>query len=83
MRQLSEGEKEYFEDLKRNFDKHVSKFKKEKEKQLGEGKQEELKLELKRLQGYEKGHVSDLQINAAFSFAKLGVLKELLGKSKI
>ncbi|TFH41604.1 MAG: hypothetical protein E4G94_07695 [ANME-2 cluster archaeon] len=83
MKQLSEGEKEYYRDLEQNLNKHVEKYRKEKLQELQQGKKEGLEKELGRLEGYyesyEKNEVSDLEVNIDFCFAKINVLKEVLG----
>lgn len=83
MRPLSEGEKNHYNDLEQNFDKHVEKYRALKEQELQHGKTAELEAELHNLAEYNaacmSGEVSDLLLNIDFSHAKAKVLKELLG----
>jgi hypothetical protein len=82
MKLLSKEEREYFEDLEKNFDSHVEKYREEKERQLKEGKRKELEEELRGIEGYLegiwRGEISDIQVNIRFHSAKLQVLKEVL-----
>ena len=83
MRPLSDGEKDYYNDLEQNFDKHVEKYRQSKEQGLKDGKRAELESELKRLDEYYsgcmRGEISELLLNIDFCYAKVNVLKELLG----
>ena len=83
MRQLSEEEKKYYNDLEQNFDKQVEKYRNLKEQELQQGKKAELEAELHRLAKYYsgcmKGEISELLLNIDFCYAKVNVLKELLG----
>ena len=83
MRQLSEEEKNYYNDLEQNFDKHVEKYRNLKEQELQQGKKAELEAELYRLDEYYsgcmRGEISELRLNIDFCYAKVNVLKELLG----
>ena len=83
MRPLSDEEKNYYNDLKQNFDKHVEKYRALKEQELQQGKTAELEAELHRLADYYsgcmKGEISELLLNIDFCYAKVNVLKELLG----
>ncbi len=55
MKKLTKKEEEYLDDLEKNFDKHVEKYRKEKEQQLKEGKRKELEEELDHLESYWEG----------------------------
>ena len=83
MRPLSEEEKNHYNDLEQNFDKHVEKYRKIMEQELQQGKRAELEAELHRLAEYYsgcmKGEISELLLNIDFCYAKVNVLKELLG----
>ena len=83
MRPLSDGEKDYYNDLEQNFDKHVEKYRQSKEQELKDGKKAELEAELNRLAEYNaacmSGEVSELLLNIDFCHAKAKVLRELLG----
>lgn len=83
MKQLSENEKQYYDDLEQNFTQHVDKYRNEKQQELQQGKEEELAVELQKLEEYYalcmKGEVSDLIVNIDLCGAKIGVLKELFG----
>ena len=82
MKQLSENEKQYYNDLEKNFTQHVDKYRNEKQQELQQGKEEELAVELQNLEEYYaicmRGEVSDLVVNIDLCGAKIGVLKELL-----
>jgi hypothetical protein len=82
MKLLSKEEKEYFEDLEKNFDSYVEKYRKEKERELRNGRRRELEEELKSLEAYlegaRRGEVSDVLVNIRFRGAKLRVLRQLL-----
>jgi hypothetical protein len=82
MKLLSKEEKGYFEDLERNFDSYVEKYREEKEQQLKSGRRRELEGELKSLEAYlegaRRGEVSDVLVNIRFHGAKLRVLRQLL-----
>ena len=83
MRPLSEWEKNYYNDLEQNFDKHVEKYRNQKEQELQQGKRAELEEELHRLAEYQsacmRGEVSDLRLNIDFCYSKVNVLRKLLG----
>ncbi len=53
--ELPEEAKEYFNDLSKNFDKHVERYRKEKERELKEGKREKILEELDQLDFYLEG----------------------------
>ena len=82
MKQLSENEKQYYSDLEKNFTQHVDKYRNEKQQELQQGKEEELAVELQKLEEYYaicmRGEVSDLIVNIDLCGAKIGILKELL-----
>ena len=82
MKQLSENEKQHYNDLEKNFTQHVAKYRNEKQQELQQGKEEELAVELQNLEEYYaicmRGEVSDLVVNIDLCGAKIGVLKELL-----
>ena len=82
MKQLSENEKQHYNDLEQNFAKHVDKYKNVKHHELQQGKEKELTVELQKLEEYYalymKGEVSDLIVNIDLCGAKISVLKELL-----
>ena len=86
MRPLSEGENEYYSNLEKNLSRHVEKYRNEKKQELQQGKREEMEAELGMLEGYydacARNEVSDLVVNIDFCFAKISVLKEVLGKGK-
>ena len=83
MRPLSDGENDYYNDLEQNFDKHVEKYRQNKEQELKDGKRAELESEHHNLVEYNaacmSGEVSDLLLNIDFCHAKAKVLRELLG----
>ena len=83
MRPLSEGEKNYYNDLEQNFDKQVEKYRNLKEQELQQGKRAELEAEYHNLAEYNaacmSGEVSELLLNIDFCHAKVKVLRELLG----
>ena len=83
MRPLSDEEKNYYNDLEQNVDKHVEKYRKIKEQEFKNGKRAALEAELNRLSEYYsgcmRGEISELRLNIDFCYAKVNVLKELLG----
>ena len=82
-KELTDSEKKHFNDLEDNFDSKVEEYRNKKEKELAEGKKEELKEELENidryLEIYNRGEVDDLLINVRFIEAKQKVLRSLLG----
>ena len=82
MKQLSDTEKDYFDDLAQNFDSHIDKYKTQKEQELSQGKKDELEAELQGLEAYfdgcQRGEISDLVINIDFCYAKICALRQLL-----
>lgn len=81
-RQLSPKEEKHYQELDSNFSQKVQEYKQKKEKELSEGKKEELILELKKLEEYYEGcqnsMISDLEVNIRFCGAKIEVLKKIL-----
>lgn len=82
MKELSDTEKDYFENLEQNFNLYVNEYKKRKDQELSQGKKNELEAELQGLEAYfdgcQKGEVSDLAINIDFCYAKICALRQLL-----
>ena len=82
MKQLSENEKQHYNDLEKNFTQHVAKYRNVKQQELQQGKKDDLIVELQDLEEYYaicmRGEVSDLVVNIDLCGAKIGVLKELL-----
>lgn len=82
MKQLSENEKQHYNDLEMNFTQHVDKYRNEKRQELQQNKKEELTVELQDLEEYYtlymKRKVSDLIVNIDLCGAKIGILKDLL-----
>jgi hypothetical protein len=82
MKLPSDEEQQYLEDLEKNFDSYVEKYRKEKERQLMDGRKEELEKELRHLEAYSeglsRGEISDVLVNIRFCRAKLRVLREVL-----
>ena len=80
---LSNTDKQYLADLAKNFDKRVAEFKKEKQEQLIKGKKQELIHELGELEQYVQGtvdgEIQDVFDNVRFNYAKVDVLREVLG----
>lgn len=82
MKQLSDTNKDYFDNLAQNFTLHANEYKKRKDWELSQGKRDELKAELQGLESYfdgcQSGEISDLAINIHFCYAKICALRQLL-----
>jgi len=84
-KELNESERSSLGDLEENFQEHVERYTRRKERELSEGDREALEEELANLEGYLEGcrrsEIDDLRINIDFCGAKVSVLKELLDTS--
>jgi len=85
MKKLTKAEEEYYADLDRNMDIHVKKFKRQKLEEYSNGNIATLESELQtlteELAAYDKGNVSDLEVNIEFKRVKLRVLTGILDES--